>query len=1296
MTPKEHLAEIQKRYLNVDPNVANDTANLLDDMVNSIFGDTARIGYELLQNGDDASIGNRIDLDVEFFLLEEHLVIRHNGLEFSPANVEALCRYGTRNLPEEDNQQKEYDKQRNLNKIGYKGIGFKSVFNIADQVWVISKNGYHFRFDKSYWNGRRLPWQIIPIESNLHNLPTNISDYVSTNHVNFILKIKPEVDRKEVKRRMASLFEDEQIIVFLRHTRSMELQYLDPRDFQLKSYRKIIRTLQNDLFTLERLEGGEVKGVSYWHISHFETKIPVDIHLSVQQLDKRLCPEKLKGAQEIEISFAMKLREDGTIIPQDSTPIFSYLPTKKRRNFPFFVNSNFLLNPERTELLSELWNRYLFEQIGYLQFQWYSEMARNEQFRFQFAELIKKYADTTKEPFLSEFNKGVERAQTEIPYVPVIESSELQKSPLTIVDKTRIGKELGEYTLVKESFDDQCYHIADPGIRRINRLIEVGAQNFDQQRLRDAIRRGNHFKSPAENCKLIDFFYKRVSETQSHLERNEWNQVLYETPFLLSQSGHLEEPPALYFPDAIPDLPFKLEMVFLHNEIYREAIVSKPLIHQWLSHLGTTKPIPIEIIKKGIIPLIPEEKINSENCLLITRYVFQHADQLERQDLEHLEHIPVFTTRSTLRKANHCYLSDYYQPQLPLQLHVDDDIYISPDYVENEADLPKWKHFWRRLKVREDMDFELWEGPYPVNQELLNQYEDYWRYLQPKLPQFNWKANHSISVLLIPRYIRYTTQHSFALQYWTIVLQDRWSEVQRKANLSIFSHSNGRSHIPSFFEYLVATHPYFPATDGHCYRTGEVFSHTLSEAIGKLRPISCFELSPHHEKLLGIRNSLSQEDCLKLLNEIAADQENVKRSQITAIYDYMLTNRLLDELASCCVLEEVRLLAVNNTFQEIKNLLFFNLPRFAEKNDSPYIIFMDLKPEDSLHLSKNFGIKVVEQEDLEVAFKSDIQTNSTLQASLENRLSYFAVVIQSKKGKKFEDALTDLNTACHSFDLLSVNELEVFISIGDVEIYRKEVHVWLHEKTIYFLEPWNKRIHLYALCEILAHILDIKGLERELELLLTAPEKELKDWLRNGGYDIEPLEDLKRQENHTSITSNGEDQGPDIETRAGNEMENVVPSKAKEPKMPTVLIQPKVIPEISIEDAKKIGRWGEEYIAERDEIRQYYEKIGSRLVEIIWQNREQESFEPFDFKVSLSSGDVHYWEVKTTPSDLKKDFPISSSEFKFAMENTEHYFIIRIQSAGKDSPSLYIIENPIEAIKQGIIKVEDARLLLEI
>ena len=133
--------------MNLD-GMATSISELIDGLVTEaaqaprLFSDLAKLeryiaeGYktraliELLQNADDAGATEFVAQCVD-----DGLVVANNGRAFTVADVEALCRSGASR------------KQRGGATIGYRGIGFKSVVNLAERVYVFSGE-HRFLFDR--------------------------------------------------------------------------------------------------------------------------------------------------------------------------------------------------------------------------------------------------------------------------------------------------------------------------------------------------------------------------------------------------------------------------------------------------------------------------------------------------------------------------------------------------------------------------------------------------------------------------------------------------------------------------------------------------------------------------------------------------------------------------------------------------------------------------------------------------------------------------------------------------------------------------------------------------------------------------------------------------------------------------------------------------------------------------------------------------------------------------------------------------------------------------------------------
>ena len=117
--------------------------NSLQTLSSQIYSARARIVYELIQNADDCTYAPVDDDGVPAQLeprslyieaSEDALVAYHNETGFQPKDLYAMCQVG------------ESSKAKGSGKIGRKGIGFKSVFQITDTPLIVSPP-FQFCFD---------------------------------------------------------------------------------------------------------------------------------------------------------------------------------------------------------------------------------------------------------------------------------------------------------------------------------------------------------------------------------------------------------------------------------------------------------------------------------------------------------------------------------------------------------------------------------------------------------------------------------------------------------------------------------------------------------------------------------------------------------------------------------------------------------------------------------------------------------------------------------------------------------------------------------------------------------------------------------------------------------------------------------------------------------------------------------------------------------------------------------------------------------------------------------------------
>ena len=208
------IQKLTDRYvLHTHPDVATTVEQSLIQLSSGIYTEDERFIFELLQNAVDAFNSQNGILDVKIVIEGQYIVFMHNGDAFSERDIEGLCDIGNGN------------KTDDAKKIGYKGIGFKSVFMRSTCVTVKTGDSC-FKFDKSYWDGYwdkhwnpafgtkdemknyLMPWQIIPIKA---TSPTE----TNTGGYNVITYMCVS-DTSSIEQKISELMSSSQFLLFLR------------------------------------------------------------------------------------------------------------------------------------------------------------------------------------------------------------------------------------------------------------------------------------------------------------------------------------------------------------------------------------------------------------------------------------------------------------------------------------------------------------------------------------------------------------------------------------------------------------------------------------------------------------------------------------------------------------------------------------------------------------------------------------------------------------------------------------------------------------------------------------------------------------------------------------------------------------------------------------------------------------------------------------------------------------------------------------------------------------------------
>lgn len=354
---KEKLIRKLFNDIGSTPKDAQIISNALRAIMGDLYTETERFVFELLQNADDQP-NNGDSVNVMIKALKENLLFLHTGKPFRQADVESISSIG------------DSTKDKDTEKTGYKGIGFKSVFSDAETVYIDSGN-FSFAFDRNSpvypenENMDQVPWQIKPIWEERYRLPKEIQKENMYFHAPVGIALSVGSTKIEnYNTIIPKLLSEPRFTLFLRNINKIYFSNLLGNSIVVTKDNKIDGTIVIE-------SNGELEK---WVSKDYLIDIPAEIRDSIQ-FDKQV-PVKLKESTKTKITFAAKIT-DGAIEPISNAVLFNYLPTKEHSfGFTFLVNADFLTVSNRESIhFKNVWNRFLFTQIGRLLLDWVSSLS---------------------------------------------------------------------------------------------------------------------------------------------------------------------------------------------------------------------------------------------------------------------------------------------------------------------------------------------------------------------------------------------------------------------------------------------------------------------------------------------------------------------------------------------------------------------------------------------------------------------------------------------------------------------------------------------------------------------------------------------------------------------------------------------------------------------------------------------------------------------------------------------------------------------------------------------------------
>lgn len=214
-----------------------------------LYDTAAHFLWEFLQNADDNDYDPRVIPWLQLTYDSTFLRVDCNEVGFTADNVEAICtiRGSTKSG------------HNHIGRTGEKGIGFKSVFKIADVVWISSRE-FSFKFDKNIDFGIIAPiWERFPRP-------------VLEKHTSYLLHLDKNCDEDQMIENLRNF--DHTCLLFLRRLRQITLNIAMDGQLQTIEIRRRDGIDENGSVTI--IEMGERK-FKYMTIKQTVDNLPREV-----------------------------------------------------------------------------------------------------------------------------------------------------------------------------------------------------------------------------------------------------------------------------------------------------------------------------------------------------------------------------------------------------------------------------------------------------------------------------------------------------------------------------------------------------------------------------------------------------------------------------------------------------------------------------------------------------------------------------------------------------------------------------------------------------------------------------------------------------------------------------------------------------------------------------------------------------------------------------------------------------------------------------------------------------------
>ncbi|XP_076882663.1 uncharacterized protein LOC143531203 [Bidens hawaiensis] len=362
---KDHVEEIRRTKFSIGGEanpLTEDLHQAVKNLSAELYAKDVHFLMELIQNAEDNEYLEGVDPSLEFVITSKDitntgapatLLVFNNEKGFSRKNVESICSVGR-------------STKKGLRKRGYigeKGIGFKSVFLITSQPYIFS-NGYKIRFNEKPCQHCSLGYIVpewVEEDPTLSAIQSIYGSSAALPTTTLVLPLKSE-KVKPVKDQLSSIHPE--VLLFLSKIKRLSVRE-DNKDLKLNTVSAISISSEKNFVTLKSMDAESYTLHLTADLSSSQDDTECGYYMWKQRFPVKQ-ENKVDVRSEVEewvITLAFpngKRLNRGASMPG----IYCFLPTETVTNFPFIIQSDFLLASSRENILwDNKWNQGILDCV---------------------------------------------------------------------------------------------------------------------------------------------------------------------------------------------------------------------------------------------------------------------------------------------------------------------------------------------------------------------------------------------------------------------------------------------------------------------------------------------------------------------------------------------------------------------------------------------------------------------------------------------------------------------------------------------------------------------------------------------------------------------------------------------------------------------------------------------------------------------------------------------------------------------------------------------------------------------